>query len=68
MDANQVASAIADLEPGAKVRLRLADGSEVTGQLREKSGETLRLDDANDVDVAQVEGVFLDFSGLEGPE
>lgn len=64
----QVANAIAQLEPGARVKLQLSDGREVSGVLREKTPSSLRLADSDDVEVAQVESVLLDFRGLEGPE
>lgn len=68
MDSDQVAAAIAALEPGAKVRLRLSDGSEIAGELRDKSGGAIRFEDRDAVQIGDVDGVFLDFSGLGGPE
>jgi small nuclear ribonucleoprotein (snRNP)-like protein len=65
--AEQIQDALADLEPGSKVKLKLADGSELEGKLASSDADQVQLADADAVEYSQVEDILVQESsdGIE---
>ena len=49
-----ITEALAEIEPGTEVHLRLADGSTVVGTFQGMRADRVGLDDADDVELDQV--------------
>lgn len=64
-----ITEALADLKPGTKVCLKLADGGELEGTIgnHDVDAEEVQLDGTDPVEVADLEG-FLIIEDFEGPE
>jgi hypothetical protein len=76
-DSAEIRNRLATLSPGAKIRVRLEDGSELTGTYRGLDGDQVQLEDGTgadvdgvataSIDVGTVDTVLMDVSST-GPE
>lgn len=64
---NSDADALAQLEPGREVHIRLADGTTVSGRLKEVADHRIELDDGESIPIADVADVGRRVV-TEGPE
>jgi hypothetical protein len=67
MEKTEIRDRLADLPEGAKVRVKLEDGTEVAGSFGGVEGDQVHIDGADDVAVERVENVLMDVS-TAGPE
>jgi hypothetical protein len=59
-----LAATLRAADPGTRVLLKLRDGSEVEGELRDVNGESIGLDDGVRVELRQVERIRLEFGSV----
>lgn len=62
MEKQQIRERLADLAPGSRVHIKLADGRDVSGEFTGIDGDTVHVEGADDVEVAKVENVLMDVS------
>lgn len=67
METTEIRNRLATLSPGAKVQIKLDDGTDVTGTFSGVEGDQVHIEGADDVDVGKVENVLMDVSS-DGPE
>jgi hypothetical protein len=60
-----LAATLREAEPGTQVRLKMRDGSEVSGALRDVNGESIGLDDGRKrVELKKVARIRLEFGSV----
>ncbi len=67
MEKTEIRDQLTKLGKGAKVRIKLDDGTDVGGTFAGVEGDQVHLEGADDVAVDRVEGVLMDVSSA-GPE
>ena len=67
METTEIRHRLASLSPGAKVQIKLDDGTDISGTFAGVEGDQVQLEGADDVAVDKVENVLMDVSSA-GPE
>jgi translation initiation factor IF-1 len=62
METTEIRNRLASMSEGAKVRVRLDDGTEIAGTFGGTEGDQVHIVGADDVDVDRVETVLMDVS------